>query len=190
MVHGYAVRDAAARTGRAVFSTQQLANLTGSSRPTARAIAARLVRAGLATRLVNGKVSFSDDDHVIATQLVEPSYVSLHSALLFHGFVQQVPVFLECVTTRNTIAYPRLGIRYHKIPPSLFAGHVKHERGTSYAFIAEPEKAVIDGVYLNVMSPELVSDIKDGLDQARLGTLLSTFRGKGAIKLREVLLGD
>lgn len=184
------IRDAAIRTGRAVFSTQQLANLTGKSRAAARVSASRLVRSGLAKRLCSGKLTFLDDDRVIATQLVEPSYISLHSALLFHGLITQVPTHVQCVTTRNSIPYPDLGIIYHKIQPALFGGYMRHVVGSTYMFVAEPEKAVIDGIYLNFFAPSLVDDCKDRLDSERVSALLSAFHGKGSQKLHEVLLDD
>src|SRR3989344_748626 len=99
----YKIRDLSLESGRAVFSVQQLSNLIGKSRAVATVYSNRLVRKGLAFRVLKGKISFIDDDFIVATQLIEPSYISLDSALLFHGIITQVPKSVECVTTKNSL---------------------------------------------------------------------------------------
>src|SRR5271157_5617304 len=101
----YMIRELAIRTGRSVYSTQQLANLIGTSIESARVYASRLVNVGLATRLQFGKFSFTDDDFVIASQMIDQAYISLLSALQIHNLTQQIPAEIECVTTRNTLHY-------------------------------------------------------------------------------------
>lgn len=184
----YKIRDLAVNSGRSVFSAQQLANLIGKPKKQAFVYASRLVKAGLAVRVMEGKLSFSKDDYIVASQLIEPSYISLRSALLLHDLIQQVPRYVECVTTRNTLKYPFLGITYHKIPASLFYGFSRQNKGDSYVLLAEPEKAIIDGLYLDVISPPEVKELIKNINKNRLQELLSNFKGRGSAKLRKVLL--
>ena len=187
----YKIRDRALGSGRAVFSVQQLSNLIGRKRAVATVYLSRLVKAELAKRVKKGKIAFTDDDFVIATQLVEPSYVSLDSAFLYHGMTKQVTRSIECVTTKNSFSYKGLGIRYHKIPESLFFGYAMQKRGESYVFVAEPEKALIDGLYLNLYSKKDVVEQMEGVEPInilRMKILLNRFRGRGSKKLRKVIL--
>lgn len=170
----YEIKEMALKSRRAVFSAQQLANLTKKTKSIANVYSARLVKKGLAKRVVRGKISFVDDDFVIATQLIEPSYISLSSALNLHGVIQQVPARVECVTTKNTFSFPFCA--YHLIKPNLFFGYKKEGRGGSYIFIAEPEKAVLDGIYLKRISSKTVIDILPNLDIPEIKNILKSYK--------------
>ncbi|MCL5008563.1 MAG: hypothetical protein M1156_01580, partial [Candidatus Marsarchaeota archaeon] len=123
---------------------------------------------------------------------VEPSYVSLGSALAYHGVSEQITNEIECVTTRNSIHYKGLEIRYHKISTGLFFGYERLQKGDSYVFVATPEKALIDGVYLNIYSAgDIEEDLHKGsIDIGKLRTLLGRFHGRGSKKLSKVILSS
>lgn len=144
----YEIRDKAIKSGRMVFSVAELSNLIGKEKKTAKVYLSRLAKQGLAFRIVRGKISFTDDEYLIATQFIEPSYISLLSALNFHGAVQQVPRFIQCVTPKNTRTFENYGIEYHKIAKNLFFGYKAHKKENSYIFVADKEKALLDGIYL------------------------------------------
>jgi predicted transcriptional regulator of viral defense system len=79
------------------------------------------------------------------------SYISLESALVDRGIITQSPSILTCVTP----GYPHkfrgksVVIVYRKISPDLYWGF--EEKATRYNkyLIAEPEKALLDWIYLN-----------------------------------------
>ena len=79
------------------------------------------------------------------------SYISLESALVERGIITQSPSILTCVTP----VYPQsfrgksVSIVYRKISPELYWGY--EEKATRYNkyLIAEPEKALLDWIYLN-----------------------------------------
>ena len=79
------------------------------------------------------------------------SYISLESALVERGIITQSPSILTCVTP----GYPQsfrsksVSIVYRKISPALYWGY--EEKATRYNkyLIAEPEKALLDWIYLN-----------------------------------------
>ena len=177
----YTIKDLAEKSGRAVFTVQQLSNLAGISKAVAKVYMGRLVKKGLAKKIQRGKISFSSDDFVNATQIIEPSYISLRSALLFYNLIKQVPTRVECVTTKNSMTVD--GIVYHKINPRLFYGYKKMLKGSSYFFIAEPEKAVIDSLYLNIISKQDIQDIKNKLDSEKFEKFVRQYTGKGRKKM-------
>lgn len=89
----------------------------------------------------------------IANQLCAPSYISLEYALNFYGLIpERVPV-VTSITTKKTIRFTNeLGaFTYQHIKPQGFKGFriVRDENGFDF-FIAEPEKAVVDFLYLNL----------------------------------------
>ena len=79
------------------------------------------------------------------------SYISLESALVERGIITQSPSILTCVTP----SYPQsfrsksVSIVYRKISSKLYWGF--QEKATRYNkyLIAEPEKALLDWIYLN-----------------------------------------
>ena len=187
-MHLYQIRERALASGRAVFSVQQLATLIGSSYDVAKSYASRLVKKGFAQRLVRGKLTFIDDPFVIATQLVEPSYISGYSALLFHNLTTEIPRYVEVITTRRSIVYAELGLHYYKVKPNIFYGYKKYKKGKSYVFVAEPEKALIDGLYLGILPETLIEEVGAFLNRERLIHYLCRFNAKGKKKLERLLL--
>jgi len=182
----YQIKDKALTSGRSVFSVQQLSNLIGKPKNISTVYMSRLLKKHLAFRLIKGKISFLKDDLIIATQLVEPSYISLDSALLFHHLIKQAQKNVECVTTRNSKNYSDLNIIYHKIPKELFFGYKRYNMADSYVFVAEPEKAIIDGLYLNRYSEIDISEHKK-LNFSKYAEILKKFNGKGNKKLKKMI---
>jgi len=115
----------------------------------------------------------------IANVLARPSYVSLESALAFHGLIPEA-VF---TTTSVTAARPELletplgRFDYRHISPSLLWGYAEERLGAdapSTALVATPEKALLDLIYLRpggdsvAFLRELRLDRLDSIDVGRL----------------------
>jgi hypothetical protein len=77
-----------------------------------------------------------------------------------------------------------MGVVYHKIPKSLFFGYRRHSKANSYVFVAEPEKAIIDGIYLNVYGKKDIEEFMPKLNHSRLLELAEGFNDKGIKKIR------
>ncbi len=154
----YEIREGLLSSGRRVFTIGQLSVLLGVSREHAKVYAHRLVARGWAWRPRRGIIALTRDEFVLATQLVEPSYVSMHAALYLRGLVDQVPSIVECVTTRCSLALPDLGVRYRRIQPDLFFGYERMDKGESYVMVAGREKALLDMVYFGYKPPSVRAD--------------------------------
>ena len=102
---------------------------------------------------------------LIANRLVKGSYVSLHSALWFHGMIPEAVQVTTSVTTlrpgfRDT---PVGSFSFHKIKHALFHSYVRLEVAKdSWAFVATPEKALCDLVHLTPRgdSAEYLSELR------------------------------
>lgn len=92
------------------------------------------------------------DRYTVANILYEPSYVSLESALNFYGLIPERVSDVTSVSTRKTLQFKNdLGnFLYQHIQPRAFRGFQKAGEGTNSFFMAEPEKAVVDFLYLNL----------------------------------------
>ncbi|MCC5905735.1 MAG: hypothetical protein JJU13_06000 [Balneolaceae bacterium] len=86
-----------------------------------------------------------------ANELYSPSYVSLESALSWYGFIPEGVFQITSCSTRKTQSFETtLGnFSYRHIKPALFFGYQLEEWNNHHFAIAEPEKTVIDYLYLH-----------------------------------------
>lgn len=89
--------------------------------------------------------------YVIANHLVRGSYVSLHTALSHYDLIpEHVAVVTSVTTGRPGMRQNPFGhFSYQHIQPALFFGFQYHQvTTTQWAFMATPEKALLDLIYL------------------------------------------
>ena len=77
-----------------------------------------------------------------------PSYISLQSALHYHGMISQIPAITYSVSPARTRVYktPLGTFSIHHVTPSFFSGY--ETVGKSGIKIATPEKALVDFFYM------------------------------------------
>lgn len=120
----------------------------------------RWQKRGLVVKLRQGMYLLNKNDRriepslkFIANQLYSPSYVSLEYALWIYGLIPEAVFGVTSVTTKKTARFKNemSVFIYQHIKPAAFRGFktVKDETGAS-VFIAEPEKAAVDFLYLNL----------------------------------------
>ena len=86
----------------------------------------------------------------LASLLKKPSYLSLEKALEYHGLIPEaVPVYTSVTTKRAGEFVSEAGtFNYRHIKSSLFWGYDSVTVNKQTAFIALPEKALLDFFYL------------------------------------------
>lgn len=115
---------------------------------------------GLIVKLKRGMYMLNKDDRrvepgrpFIANQLHAPSYVSLEYALNCYGLIPERVADVTSITTKKTTRFstPEGTFIYQHIKPAAFRGFktFKDEKGLP-CFMALPEKAVVDFIYLNL----------------------------------------
>jgi predicted transcriptional regulator of viral defense system len=79
------------------------------------------------------------------------SYISLESALVEYGIANQSPKVLTCVTSGypKTFKTRSFIITFRRISKQRLFGFVKKSTRYNDYYIAEPEKALLDWIYLN-----------------------------------------
>lgn len=109
----------------------------------------RLVRQGVLVRMRRGiyRVSIRPaDTAILANLLYRPSYLSFESALSHHGILSQIPYTVTLATTRRSkrMSIEGRDVEYRQLRGDLFFGF----RIDKSLEIAEPEKALLDALYL------------------------------------------
>jgi predicted transcriptional regulator of viral defense system len=154
--------------GLKLFTLADLKRLLNiESDNTAYKLAGRLTKRGVLGKIRKGMYFFifsRPSDFEIANFLYSPSYISLESALNFHGLLPQFPYIITSVTPRKTTRVEALGkeFEYVHFSPKYFFGFGK----TDQFLIACPEKALVDEVYFTSKGLRHI-EIED-LDLSRL----------------------
>lgn len=165
----------------------------------------RWQKKGLIIKLKRGIYLFNKNDRridpglvFVANQLYAPSYVSLEFALSHYGLIPERVADVTCISTKKTIRFENeLGVFiYQHVKSGAFRGFKlsKNEYGMPLLF-AEPEKAVVDFLYLNLnkFKFDVEKQFKDSyrfqnvesLKQKRLIELAKHFENKRLTRLIE-----
>ncbi|MGD2158054.1 MAG: hypothetical protein PVG32_14355 [Anaerolineales bacterium] len=158
------------------------------------------VRAGKVVQLRRGLYTVaqpyqSEQPHsyVIANHLVRGSYVSLHIALSHYDLIPEHVAVVTSVTTgrpgmrQNPYGY----FSFQHIQPALFFGfQYRKVTQTQWAFMATPEKALLDLIYLtpDADSVGYIQALRlQNLDQLDLARLTGYVQRAGKPKLKRAL---
>jgi len=87
----------------------------------------------------------------VANKIYSPSYISLESAMSYHGIIPEAVYSISSVTTNKTKTFdtPLGCMLYKTIRPGLFFGYRLIYDKSRPVKIAGPEKAILDFFYLN-----------------------------------------
>lgn len=132
----------------------------------------RLVKSGVLVRLRRGvyQPEFQSLElEKTANELYYPSYLSFESALSRYGILSQIPYSLTFATTKITKKLSLAGreVEYRQLKDELFFGYAL----VGGVYLAEPEKAILDQLYL-MSKGKIASDTNEwslvGLDGEKL----------------------
>lgn len=137
------------------FTIKDVAQVRSISEPSARVYATRKSKTGEFIRLKNGLYISGDQfdklDWIgqlkLANWIQVPSYISLLTALSFYELTTQIPTQrIESIAQKRTYSKTVRGIEfdYFLIKKDLYGGFTKLDG----LFIASPEKALADAIYL------------------------------------------
>jgi DNA-binding transcriptional ArsR family regulator len=132
-----------------VFTTADVAAITGMARSNVSRDLAKLADEGLIVRIRRGLWAITNHPDFSSYEVVprlftgeHEGYVSLLSALNLHGMIEQIPRAVHVVTTTQRASLVTPVGEYE------FGGQGSY-RGTGTFDIASPEKAVFDTLYLS-----------------------------------------
>ncbi len=144
------------KLGRPVFTTHELITISGKSPSTIIQSLNRLVKQGLLIKIYRGVWMEAGAKRVSAFEIIpclfpcQRVYVSFISALHLHGILEQIPQVITLASTAHTSTLrTKAGVfEVHQIAPALFYGFDWY-KGEGSFLIAEPEKALVDSLYLS-----------------------------------------
>ena len=133
------------------------------------------------------------ENNFIANKLLEPSYISLESALRYYNLIPEVVFLTTSVTTRKTklLKTPIGDFQYRKVKEKLFFGYRNINAGQIAHKIADPEKALLDFLYLrsDIKSKGDIFELRineesyrEVIDQNKLKQYLGVFNSKALNK--------
>lgn len=132
------------------FTVAELSKILERKREDLYVIIHRLVKGGALKTIRPGVYRLTSkpvDLSLIANQTYFPSYLSFESALANYGILNQIPHTLSFATTRKSktvVLEDHQEVRYRHLNKNLFFGYKRSGK----LEIAEPEKALIDQLYL------------------------------------------
>lgn len=137
--------------GKKVFSARELASVAGygGDMRTVKVWAKRLKDRGLIRQIKRDCYTLMGENlsnFEYSNALYEPSYISLDSALNYHGILIQVPLSVTAMTLKRAkvITYENVSYDYFHMSPGYFWGY----EVINGALIADPEKSLVDKIYL------------------------------------------
>jgi len=135
---------------KAVFSLSDLSKMIGKDRAYSKVFANRMTRGDLLNLERDKYVLRGTDPFVVASNVVFPSYISFISAYQYYGMTTRLPraVFVVTLRQRKDLIYDDTLVHFVKLPMHRFFGTERETREGKYLFIATPEKAVVDSLYL------------------------------------------
>lgn len=180
--------------GFSVFTPKEFERIFGVSSGASKQFIHAYTRKNFFTKLRNGLYALEEKRpsvYFVANKLYRPSYVSLETALSYYGIIPETVYSVTSITSKSTQEFDTLGMSftYTRIKQAAFQGYItKKENDQSY-FIAEPEKALADYLYLVSIGKRTWNDrfyIKD-ISQKKLNSYAKLFDRKKIIKLIEKL---
>ena len=136
---------------------------------------------------------------LIANKIYAPSYISFETALSYYGLIPEGVYTVISATSRKTKNFqtPQGRFHYRKLKPECIFGYHLEAVENQHFKIADPEKAILDFLYLH---PEIknVTDFEawrintdwlvNELDSDKLGNYLSLFFNKALTRRVNALM--
>ena len=131
----------------------------------------------------------------VASLLKKPSYISLEKALEYHDLIPEAVAVYTSVTTKRPYRYiSNIGVfDYRHIKISLFWGYDSVSVNGQTAFIASPEKALLDFFYIrgSDASVEYIDELRlqnlEDVDVGKLNEYARRFKKPGMRRIAGML---
>lgn len=125
----------------------------------------RMAKAKLMIHIRQGVWIFPNTEPLILPGLLTapfPAYVSLQTALYYHGMISQIPSIIYAVSLARTYQYktPIATVSIHHVQPTFFFGYTQTNHN-GLLKIATPEKALLDIFYLSQAKSRLFHSLPE-----------------------------
>jgi predicted transcriptional regulator of viral defense system len=138
-----------------VFTFSQLARILGKSEEYAKVFINRLTGKEL-LRLEKNKYTLKGTNPFsVASNIIFPSYISFITAYSYYNLTTQIPrtFFVVSLKQRMPVNFNSNLVRFVKFERLRFFGYRREILDGKFLFVAEPEKAILDSLYLPKYCP-------------------------------------
>ena len=141
-----------ARSGLRAFTGREFLRVTGATPVAGKFLLIRYTKRGLLRRLKRGLYAVANrlpSSWAVANRLYQPSYISLESALSYHGLIPETVYSVTSVTTKSTREFDAAGTNcsFRTIKRRAFCGYRAVEVEGQSVLLAEKPKALADYLY-------------------------------------------
>jgi len=160
-----------------IFTVNDAARILKKSPAYSRLYLHRLKSSKLIFEVERGKYTLSTNPFIVASNIIFPAYVSFLAALSYHKLTTQMPTVLHVVSlkARTPSTYGGARMRFVCFSQKRFFGYNREKMGDSFAFMAEPEKAIIDSLFMPRYCP--ISESFGAIKTANISTGVITDYG-------------
>lgn len=164
-----------------VFTLNQFSLKTGHAKNYAKVFLHRLVKKRLVYRIERGKYTLYDEPLLIASHIVQPSYLTLWTALSFYGLTTQLPndIFVACKAQKKKVVFQNTKIHFVPAQPD---GFTKVQYQGVQIFMAEKEKLLVDILNTGLVPPAELEELIPEIDIQKMTAYLLKTNNKSLMK--------
>ena len=129
---------------KTIITKADIERLARASSKYSKLILNRLKKQNLIYKVSENRYTTKTNPFVIATNIINPCYLSWWSASYYYGFTEQIPNIVYVATTSRKKQTTFKGYQIKFIPTKNFFGYKKEKTNEGDIFIAEKEKLIID----------------------------------------------
>lgn len=150
------ILSAVKKIRKRIFTTHEISLVSGKSPSLVTQSLNNLEREGVVIKIYRGLWAEEGYEPLSPYEIIpylfpkQRAYVSFISALHIHGIIEQIPQITTLASTAHARTIrTKIGVfQVHRIAPLFFEGFGWYKESGSF-LIAEPEKALIDSLYLS-----------------------------------------
>lgn len=153
------------KQGLTVFSSEEFRRATGFSAASVKHLLIRYVRRGLVVKLKARRGLYALKGRLphpwhLANRLLQPSYVSLETALAHYGVIPESVYAVTSVTPKGTRHFEALNLSflYQQVKKAAYCGYRPLVLQGETVLVAEPEKAMADTLYFVHLGRKTLND--------------------------------
>lgn len=151
----YQLKESLLQQEKAVFTLAEISRISGVKKRNIPVYVQRMKKKNLLFLIEKNKFSVIDDPFIVASQLINPAYLSLTTALYLHNLLPQIVNRIDVLTPRKKKETTLFGMKtnFRTLSPFRIFGYTKIKKGSSYLMLAEVEKAILDSIYFQKYCP-------------------------------------
>lgn len=172
-----------------LFTLNQLSLITNYKKSYLKVLVNRLVKKKILFKIERGKYTVYSDPLIFSSHIVQPSYLTLWTALRFYDLTTQLPreIFVAYKRRKKTINFQKTKINFVCLAPWGFGK--KNYQGLEI-FVAEKEKLFLDILAAGITPWSEIDELMEKIDDKKLIEYALKTKNKSLIKRAGFILEE